>query len=117
MTEQFNIPVVLLIFKRKDKLTQIMSRVSQVKPKKIYIIADGPRDDSEKEAVLECRTWLESLIDWDCEVIKNYADTNRAYTKTLVRELSGFSKEKKLQFSWKMTTCQRLIFLDFLKKC
>ena len=62
MTEQFNIPVVLLIFKRKDKLTQIMSRVSQVKPKKIYIIADGARDDSEKEAVLECRTWLESLI-------------------------------------------------------
>ena len=77
MKEQFNIPIVLLIFKRKDKLTQIISRVSQVKPKKIYIIADGPRDDSEKEAVLECRSWLESLIDWDCEVIRNYADTNR----------------------------------------
>ena len=77
MKEQFDIPVVLLIFKRKDKRTQIIDRVSQVKPKKVYIIADGPRDDSEKKDVLECRAWLEGLIDWDCEVIKNYADTNR----------------------------------------
>ena len=74
---KFDIPVVLLIFKRKDKMKRIMERIAEVEPTKIYIIADGPRNENEKEIVEQCRKEVESLITWKCEVVKNYADENR----------------------------------------
>lgn len=74
--EQFNIPVVLFIFKR-TKAVEIIKRISTVKPQKLYILADQGRNDSEKEEALKCRKMVEDAIDWDCEVIKNYAEENR----------------------------------------
>lgn len=73
---QFDIPVVLFIFKR-DKAVDIVKRISQVKPKKLYIMADQGRNDKEKEEALLCRKMVEDAIDWDCEVVKNYAEENR----------------------------------------
>lgn len=75
--EGFDVPVVLFIFKRKDTLALIMERISQVKPRKLYILADGPRNAEEVTAVTEARKELENLITWDCTVIKNYAESNR----------------------------------------
>lgn len=74
--EQFDIPVVLFIFKR-DKAVEIIKRISQVKPKKLYIMADQGRNDEEKAIVAECRRRVEEAIDWDCEVVKDYAEENR----------------------------------------
>ena len=73
----FDIPIVLFIYRRKSTLPQIVSRIAEVKPKKFYIIADGPRNDKENKEVIECRELVESLITWDCEVIKNYSIENR----------------------------------------
>lgn len=73
----FEIPVVLFIFKRDTGLKKIIERIKIVKPKKLYLIADGPRNSIEEEQTKKCRTLIESLIDWDCEIIKNYAETNR----------------------------------------
>lgn len=73
----FKVPVVLFIFKRKEKVKQIISRISAVKPEKIYIIADGPRNNEEYKVVQECRKAVEQCIDWPCEIVKNYSDTNR----------------------------------------
>lgn len=74
--EQFDIPVVLFIFKR-NKAVEIIKRIGQVKPKKIYIMADQGRNETEKRQAEDCRLAVESAIDWDCEVIKNYAEENR----------------------------------------
>lgn len=75
--EQFEIPVALFIFKRVDKSTIIIDQIAKVKPRKVYLIADGPRNESEREAVEKCREAVESHINWDCEIVKNYASTNR----------------------------------------
>jgi hypothetical protein len=74
--EQFDIPVVLFIFKR-DKAVDIVKRIGRVKPRKIYLMADQGRNDEEKKQVQICRQMVEAAIDWDCEVIKNYAEENR----------------------------------------
>jgi len=73
----FDIPVVLFLFKRKDTLERILGRIRSAAPKKIYLIADGARTSLEKELVGEVRRHAEALIDWDCEIVKNYADENR----------------------------------------
>lgn len=71
------IPVVLLLFKRKDTTLRIIQRLKEAKISKLYIIADAGRNPKENEKVSEARKAVENAIDWECEVIKNYAETNR----------------------------------------
>lgn len=70
------VPVVLLMFKRK-RIVDIIARLRVVKPKKIYLISDGGRTKEEQEQVDMCRALAENAIDWDCEVIKKYAESNK----------------------------------------
>lgn len=77
MDKGFDIPVVLLIFKRADLLERIIDRVRQVRPRKVYILGDGGRTAQEQKEVEECRGTAEKYIDWECEIIRNYAQTNR----------------------------------------
>ena len=74
---EFNVPIAIFIFKRKEKAVQIIERISQVKPKRIYLIADGARDENELKEVFETRKAVENSINWDCEIIKNYSEKNR----------------------------------------
>jgi hypothetical protein len=75
--EQFDTPVVLFFFKRTKKTLLVLERIAQVRPKKLYLISDGPRNEAEKYVVEECRRQLEAIIDWPCDVVKNYAEVNK----------------------------------------
>lgn len=75
--EQFDIPVVLILFKRKDTVLKIISQLEKVKPQKIYLLSDDGRNEEEKLLVSDVRKTVENAITWECEVIKNYADGNR----------------------------------------
>ena len=79
----FNIPVVLIIFRRSDTLERIVNRLREVKPNKVYLLGDQGRNDTEIKEVEYCRNLVESLIDWPCEVIKNYAESNRGVYKNI----------------------------------
>ncbi|MGD6831878.1 hypothetical protein ACQCT5_06925 [Sutcliffiella halmapala] len=95
----FDIPVVLFIFKRYDTVLRILERIEVVKPSKLYIIADGPRNEQEKEMVDKCRKKVEENITWDCEVVKNYADTNKGvYDRIGLGAKWVFSKEEQAIF-------------------
>lgn len=74
--EQFDIPVVLFIFRRM-KAVQVLERIAEVHPRKLYILADQGRNDAEKAEAEACRRQVEAAITWDCEVIKHYAQENR----------------------------------------
>jgi len=73
----FDIPIVLFTFKRKDTVFRIIERIAEVKPQKVYIISDGPRNEEEKDIIIDVRESIESYISWDCEIIKNYAQENK----------------------------------------
>jgi len=62
-------PILFLIFNRPDVTAQVFSAIAKVKPKKMYIAADGPRSDKdgEKEKCLQTREIIDQ-IDWDCDV-------------------------------------------------
>jgi len=95
----FSIPVVLIIFKRTEKSLQILNRISEVKPMKLYIISDGGRNEEEWTHVKECRKKIEEAINWDCEVIKNYADANKGcFDRIGLGALWVFEREKNAIF-------------------
>jgi hypothetical protein len=70
-------PVAFFIFNRPHTTAQVFEQIRQAKPAQLLVIADGPRaghpDDVENCAAT--RAIIEQ-VDWDCEVTKNYADTN-----------------------------------------
>lgn len=74
---QFNVPIVLFLFKRGEKSAIIIDQIAKIKPRKIYLIGDGPRNKDEETVVHECRILVEEHITWDCEIIRNYAPKNR----------------------------------------
>lgn len=93
--EQFEIPVCLFIFQRKDTVLRIIDRISQVKPKKIYLMSDQGRNEEEKKRVKECREAVEAAINWDCEVIKDYAAANRGVFENIgMGAMRVFSREE-----------------------
>ena len=94
-SEVFDIPVALVIFKRAEKSLEIISRISQVKPSKIYLISDGGRNDEEWEVVSKCRQAVEDSINWDCDVIKDYAEENKGvYDRIGLGACRVFDKER-----------------------
>lgn len=68
-------PVVFTIFNRPSLTQRVFDAIKQVKPKKLLVIADGPRNESEKLQCDKTRSIIDQ-VDWDCEILKNYSDTN-----------------------------------------
>jgi hypothetical protein len=69
--------VLFLIFNRPDVTRRVFEAIRQVRPKKLFIVADGPKMDrqSEAEKCAAARAVVEK-VDWSCQVRRNYAETN-----------------------------------------
>lgn len=74
---KLNTPIALIIFNRPEKTKRVLEAIQQAKPSKLLVVADGPRVDrpGDAEKCAATRAVIDS-IDWDCEVLKNYAETN-----------------------------------------
>ncbi len=68
-------PIIFLIFCRPDLTSQVFETIRQVQPKKLLVVADGPRNESEASLCQQARAVTEA-VEWDCEVLRNYADKN-----------------------------------------
>ncbi len=96
-----NTPVAIFIYKRTQNLTLIFASLKKIKPKTLYLIADGPKDASEIVQVENTRKNLELLIDWPCIVHKNYANTNL-----------GLKERFKSGIDWIFNQEDKAIFLE-----
>ena len=70
-------PVAFIIFNRPDLTAQVFQEIAKARPPKLFVIADGPRPHQlgERDKCLAARAVVEG-VDWDCEVVKNYAEVN-----------------------------------------
>jgi hypothetical protein len=41
--EQFDIPILMLVFNRPELTERVLNRVLEINPRKIYVVADGAR--------------------------------------------------------------------------
>ena len=69
--------VTLIFFNRPNTLEKVFEKVKQAKPPKLFLIQDGAREGNSEDLhrIKKCRSIVEN-IDWECEVYKNYSDTN-----------------------------------------
>jgi hypothetical protein len=71
-------PILYLIFNRLDLTKITFPAICQLKPKKLFIAADGPRDGNENDEI-SCklvREYVFSKIDWDCVLEILFRDNN-----------------------------------------
>lgn len=75
---RLEVPVLFCTFKRLDTAKQVFEQIRKVKPQKLYLVSDAarPEVDGEQEKVQAVHDYVESHIDWECEVFRNYATTN-----------------------------------------
>lgn len=94
-----DVPVVLFIFKRQDTVLKIIDRIRVIQPKKVYIISDQGRSPDEVALVEYVRDVVEKAIDWDCLIIRDYADRNRGvYENIGLGAMRVFEDEDKAIF-------------------
>jgi hypothetical protein len=75
-------PIALFIFRRPDLTFQVFEAIRQAQPKKLFVIADESCNESESILCQQARAVTES-VDWDCEVLRNYADKNLGCRKRI----------------------------------
>lgn len=65
-----NTPVLFLVFNRLDTSMQVLESIREAKPPRIYLAADGPRDNvkGENSIVKNVVKSIVQNIDWDCEI-------------------------------------------------
>lgn len=96
----FSTPIGFLIFNRPDLTEQVFAAIAKIKPKKLFVIADGPRFPAEEEKCRKTRSIIEK-VDWDCDLKTDFSEVNLGCGR---REASGFD--------WVFSQVEEAIFLE-----
>jgi hypothetical protein len=90
-------PVVFIVFNRPDCAAAALAPIRAARPRRLYVVADGPRAARPEDVAL-CRATREVVdrgIDWPCEVVRDYASANLGCARRVVSGLHDvFAREE-----------------------
>jgi len=94
----FNIPILFMIFNRLDTTKQVFEMIRKVTPQKLYIASDGHRINrvGEKEKVETVREYVLKSIDWDCEIKTLFREENLGCGKAVSGAISWFFENEEM---------------------
>lgn len=95
-------PVAIFVFNRPEITAQTLKAVGKARPKRLYVVVDGPRPENPED-IDKVQRVLEqvSSIDWECDVFINKSDKNLGVYRRLVTGVD-----------WVFETESRAIFLE-----
>lgn len=70
-----NATIALFLFNRPELTARVFTEIRRARPGRLLLIADGPRDDRERERC-ELARQAAGPIDWQCEVQRNFSGVN-----------------------------------------
>jgi hypothetical protein len=91
MDSYLETPILFVIFNRPEVTRRVFAKIREVKPKFLYIAADGPRPgkiDEDKEC--EATRNIIHQIDWDCEVSTLFQENNLGCREAVSSAISWF---------------------------
>ena len=96
--KMYSTPVLLIIFNRPKQTSKLLDSLIEIKPKVVYVSADGPRENnsSDKQLCEETRALIKSKVTWDCEVKLNFSDKNQGCGKAVSSAISWFFEHNEL---------------------
>ena len=73
---KYNVPILIICFKRYEKTLELFNRIKSINPKKVYVAIDGARNEEEKLKVDKVASIFEN-IDCDFEIKVRRSKTNQ----------------------------------------
>lgn len=84
-------PILLIIFNRPDTTARVFDVIRSLKPSRLYVAADGPREGRDGEADLCAETRrLATAIDWPCELKIRFLEKNAGCHVAVPAAISWF---------------------------
>ena len=95
-------PVAFLIFNRPEMTRRVFSELARHKPRRLLVVADGPRDSrpGEAERCAQARDIVKQ-VDWECELLTNFSEINL-----------GCKRRVSTGLNWVFENCEEAIILE-----
>jgi len=69
-------PILFLIYNRPEYIKKVFESIKQARPERLFISADGPKSDDEKDFKLCEEARDACVVDWPCEIKTLFRDKN-----------------------------------------
>lgn len=91
LVSDFSTPVLLILFNRPDLTKLVFERIRMIKPRFLYVAADGPRPDYQQDVELcaQARAVLKN-VDWECQIYTRFLDHNLGCGRSVSSAISWF---------------------------
>lgn len=83
-------PVLFIIFNRIDTASKVFKKIKKAQPKRLYIAADGPRNEEEKIICDKVRNSIINEIDWECSPEILFQKENLGCRNTMNQAITWF---------------------------
>ena len=87
-------PTLLLVYNRPKTTKKLINALSHIKPRKIFVSSDGPKNNEDKILCDEVKDII-SKINWKCIVKKKYNKKNLGCKESVSQALNWFFKINK----------------------
>lgn len=116
MAAQFDIPILYTVFNRIESVRRTFSEIKKIKPKQLFIGADGPRDLEERKKTNAVRKYILDNIDWECKVKTLFFNKNLGANIATFRAIDWFFKNIKKGIILEDDDLPNRSFFAFCKK-
>lgn len=94
--KKIDTPILFVIYKRKDTALRVLEAISKVKPNKLYISQDGPKDKNQKLIVKETLEEVVANVNWDCNLVVWTHDKNLGLKKHISEAFDRFFEKEEM---------------------
>lgn len=93
--KNYTTPILFIIYNRPDTTKDVFAALKKLKPKYLFIAADGFKEEKEndKERVLATRDIIINGLDWDCELKTRFSDCNQGCFNGVKNAINWFFTE------------------------
>lgn len=90
LTDMYDIPVLLIIYNRKEHFQEQLEILRRIKPLHLFIFADGPKNHSDRQACDSVRSLVLNLVDWNCKPTVFFSKSNLGCGKGPLSAINWF---------------------------
>lgn len=111
----FETPVLFLVFNRPDHTARVFGRIREVRPKYLFVAADGPRTShpEDQEKCNKVREVILKGVDWDCELITLFRDDNLGCGRGPAEAITWFFEQVEEGIILEDDCLPNLVFFNF----
>jgi hypothetical protein len=104
-------PVLFIIYNRPDVTEKVFDKIKKIRPSRLYVVADGPKNQADWKACKETRDVIS--VNWKCELHTLFREENWGCKRSVSNGISwAFEQEEKL-IILEVDTLPNLSFFKF----